>query len=88
MDSQVPRDTKQLVAGVAALKAAVRYISHLVFICQVTDKHSDFSVLQEPETVDDILLHIQSIVDEARRALSDPELPREHLLSALSVRPH
>ena len=29
---------------------------------------------------------IQSITDEARRALDDPELSREQLLSAISVR--
>ncbi|CAL1716803.1 unnamed protein product [Somion occarium] len=61
VDSQVPRDTKQLVAGVAAKRAA------------------------EPEVVNDILQTIQSISDEARRALSDPELPRTHLLAALTA---
>lgn len=60
-DSKVPRDTKRLVAGVAAKK------------------------LQEPELVDHILDQIQSIIDESRRALLDPELPRESLLSALSA---
>jgi hypothetical protein len=38
----------------------------------------------EPELVDGILKSIQSISDEARRALADPELPRDSLLSALS----
>ena len=33
-----------------------------------------------------IFKSIQSICDEARRALDDPELPRDDLLSALSVR--
>ncbi|KAF7375185.1 Cystathionine beta-lyase [Mycena sanguinolenta] len=60
-NSQVPRDTKQLVAGVGALKAS------------------------EPELVDGILKAIQSISDEARRALADPELSRAELLSALSA---
>jgi len=60
VDSKVPRDTKQLVAGVAAKKS------------------------QEPELVGNILSAIQSIADEARRALADPELPREDLLIALS----
>lgn len=35
--------------------------------------------------VNGILEAIQSISDEARRALADPELPRDSLLSALSV---
>ncbi|KAF4613766.1 hypothetical protein D9613_007877 [Agrocybe pediades] len=39
----------------------------------------------EPELVNGILKSIQSISDEARRALADPELPRESLLSALSA---
>ena len=42
-------------------------------------------VLQEPELVSGILKSIQSISDEARRALADPELPRDSLLSTLSV---
>ena len=40
---------------------------------------------QEPELVNGILQAIQSISDEARRALADPELPRESLISVLSV---
>lgn len=43
-------------------------------------------ILQEPELVNGILESIQSISDEARRVLADPELPRDSLLSALSVR--
>ncbi|KDR78906.1 hypothetical protein GALMADRAFT_244552 [Galerina marginata CBS 339.88] len=39
----------------------------------------------EPELVNGILESIQSISDEARRALADPELPRDSLLSALSA---
>ncbi|KAJ6631005.1 cystathionine beta-lyase [Mycena sp. CBHHK59/15] len=39
----------------------------------------------EPELVDGILKSIQSISDEARRALADPELSRVELLSALSA---
>jgi hypothetical protein len=35
--------------------------------------------------VDGILKSIQSISDEARRALADPELSRDSLLSILSV---
>jgi mevalonate kinase len=38
---------------------------------------------EEPELVNAIISSVQSISDEARRALSDPELPRESLLSAL-----
>ncbi|KAG6861995.1 hypothetical protein C0995_008182 [Termitomyces sp. Mi166 len=38
----------------------------------------------EPELVNGILNAIQSISDEARRALADPEIPRGALLSALS----
>ncbi|KAJ7116398.1 cystathionine beta-lyase [Mycena epipterygia] len=60
-NSQVPRDTKKLVAGVGVLKT------------------------NEPELVDGILKSIQSITDEARRALADPELSRVELLSALSA---
>jgi hypothetical protein len=43
------------------------------------------SLLQEPELVNGLLAAIQSISDEAKRALADPELPRQSLLSALSV---
>ncbi|PPQ70044.1 hypothetical protein CVT26_013368 [Gymnopilus dilepis] len=39
---------------------------------------------EEPELVNGIMQAIQSISDEARRALADPELPRDALLSALS----
>ncbi|KAJ7914934.1 Cys/Met metabolism PLP-dependent enzyme-domain-containing protein [Mycena leptocephala] len=39
----------------------------------------------EPDLVDGILKSIQSITDEARRALADPELSRAELLSALSA---
>jgi len=60
-NSKVPRNTKQLVAGVAEKKA------------------------QEPELVNGLLAAIQSISDEAKRALADPELPRQSLLSALSA---
>ncbi|KAH8100909.1 cystathionine beta-lyase [Cristinia sonorae] len=61
VDSKVPRDTKKLVAGVAAKK------------------------MEEPEVVQKILDAIQSITDEARRALADPEVSREDLLAALST---
>lgn len=40
---------------------------------------------QEPELVNGMLQAIQSISDEARRTLADPELPRESLISVLSV---
>lgn len=60
-DSKVPRDTKALVAGVAAKKA------------------------KDPKKIDAILDAIQSISDEARRALADPELERADLLTALSA---
>ena len=49
------------------------------------------SSFQEPELVNGVLEAIQSISDEARRALADPELSREALLAALKVshhRPH
>jgi len=42
---------------------------------------------QEPGLVNGIFNSIQGITDEARRALSDPEMPRESLLRELSVRP-
>ncbi|EGN99093.1 hypothetical protein SERLA73DRAFT_168632 [Serpula lacrymans var. lacrymans S7.3] len=40
---------------------------------------------QEPELVNGIMDLIQSISDEARRALADPEMSRESLISALSA---
>ncbi|KAF9484332.1 cystathionine beta-lyase [Pholiota conissans] len=40
---------------------------------------------REPELVNGILESIQSISDEARRALADPELPRDSLLSVIST---
>lgn len=43
---------------------------------------------KEPEVVNGLLNSIQSISDEARRALGDPELDREGLLSALAVSYH
>ena len=42
-------------------------------------------MLQEPAVVERILDSIQSISDEARRALGDPELPRDKLLFALEA---
>jgi DNA-binding phage protein len=41
---------------------------------------------QDPEFVNGLLNAIQHISDEAQRALADPELSREELLAALSVR--
>ncbi|KAI3613759.1 cystathionine beta-lyase [Moniliophthora roreri] len=41
--------------------------------------------IDEPEVVNGLLNSIQSISDEARRALADPEMSREELLSALSA---
>ncbi|PBL03760.1 cystathionine beta-lyase [Armillaria gallica] len=41
--------------------------------------------IDEPETVAGLLNSIQSISDEARRALADPEMPREVLLAAIST---
>ncbi|TFY73068.1 hypothetical protein EWM64_g10944 [Hericium alpestre] len=41
--------------------------------------------LEDPETIGRILDAIQTITDEARRALMDTELPRDALLSALSA---
>jgi len=40
---------------------------------------------QEPAVVEHLLNSIQSISDEARRALGDAELPRDALLSALAA---
>ncbi|TDL25608.1 cystathionine beta-lyase [Rickenella mellea] len=40
---------------------------------------------KEPELVDGVLKAIQSISDEARRALADPELSRDELLSGLGA---
>jgi len=42
-------------------------------------------LLQEPAVVENLLDSIQSVSNEARRALGDPELPRDALLSALST---
>ncbi|KAF7317004.1 Cystathionine beta-lyase [Mycena chlorophos] len=39
----------------------------------------------EPELVDGVFKAIQSITDEARRALADPELSRHELLAAMSA---
>ncbi len=78
IDSKVPRDTKRLVAGVSLKKENVRDMS-LYPIHVLIDK-------QEPELVNGILTAIQSISDEARRALADPELSREALLNGLGVR--
>lgn len=77
-DSKVPRDTKKLVAGVAEKKSQVRFTSQL--ICILSNLYD-----QDPELVNGLLESIQSISDEARRCLADPELSREQLLSALSV---
>ena len=41
--------------------------------------------MQEPAVVERILDSIQSISDEARRALGDAEIPRDALLSALAA---
>jgi mevalonate kinase len=43
---------------------------------------------QQPDMVNKLLNDIQSISDEARRALADPELPRKQLIDALSVNTH
>ncbi|KAG6850711.1 hypothetical protein H0H93_009869 [Arthromyces matolae] len=43
---------------------------------------------KEPELVNGILNAIQGISDEARRALADPKMPRETLLSVLSALIH
>jgi mevalonate kinase len=80
-DSRVPRNTKKLVAGVAAKKFAVRF---LVLHALLT-RDLIMMISQEPEVVELILDSIQSICDEARRALGDPELPRDALLSALAA---
>jgi mevalonate kinase len=42
-------------------------------------------LIQEPAVVERILDSIQSISDEARRALGDPEISRDALLSALAA---
>ena len=43
---------------------------------------------QDPDLVNGLLDAIQSISDEARRVLADPELPREQQLEAIGVRYH
>jgi mevalonate kinase len=81
-DSRVPRDTKKLVAGVAAKKLAVSFI---VLHVLLVPKDLIIVLLQEPAVVEHLLDSIQSISNEARRALGDPELPRDALLSALAA---
>jgi mevalonate kinase len=81
-DSRVPRDTKKLVAGVAEKKLAVSFFVLRVLLIL---KRSDHIILQEPAVVEHLLDSIQSISNEARRALGDPELPRDALLSALAA---
>jgi hypothetical protein len=41
--------------------------------------------VKEPHLVNNMFEAIQSIADEGRRALGDPELSREQLLSAITV---
>lgn len=68
------------MAGVGEKKANVRVKSNYW-----GSRRELIFVLQEPELVDGILKSIQSISDEARRVLADPELSRDSQLSALSV---
>jgi hypothetical protein len=77
-DSKVPRDTKKLVAGVGEKKRQVCVLSLII-------THTADLYHQEPELINSLLDSIQSISDEARRCLADPELSREQLLSAISV---
>jgi mevalonate kinase len=79
-DSKVGRNTKLLVEGVARKKhqASKYFHEKLIYLVLFLD--------QEPEVVEEILDSIQSISEEAQRALSDPELPRLSLTSALCVR--
>jgi hypothetical protein len=86
-NSKVPRDTKKLVAGVGEKKARVGHLTairtyRLTEVILLVGLH----YRQEPELVNGILDAIQNITDKARSALADPELPRESLLQALSVR--
>ena len=69
------------MAGVGEKKANVRVNNEfLEFSCREL-----IFFFQEPELVNGILKSIQSISDEARRVLADPELSRDSQLSALSV---
>jgi hypothetical protein len=79
-NSKVPRDTKKLVAGVGEKKHQVDLIPYYLLTKIFIMDH------QEPELMKGLLDSIQSISDEARRCLADPELSREQLLSAISVR--
>lgn len=72
------------MAGVGEKKANVRVKQPILLESPAKTKF----VLQEPELVDGILKSIQSISDEARRVLADPELSRDSQLSALSVSAH
>ena len=74
----MPRDTKKLVAGVGDRKREVEFSS-------LTCAHNINLIYQEPELINGLLNSIQSISDEARRCLADPELSREQLLNAISV---
>lgn len=80
-DSRVSRDTKKLVAGVTAKKLAVRFLASP----RSPSRDLIMMITQEPAVVEHILDSIQSISNEARRALGDAELPRDALLSALAA---
>ena len=79
-DTKVPRNTKQLVAGVSLKK---QNVCALMYNLECYETHAS---AQEPELVEGVLNSIQSISDEARRALADPELSRGALLTAIGVR--
>jgi hypothetical protein len=74
----VPRDTKKLVAGVGDRKREVDFSSF-------PSAHNIDLSHQEPELINGLLNSIQSISDEARRCLADPELSREQLLNSIGV---
>ena len=69
-----------MVAGVSEKMETVR--SHISDLRGCPPLTID---LQEPEVVERIMNSIQSIADEAQRALADPELSRKDLLEAIAV---
>lgn len=69
------------MAGVAEKKRQVSFV--LLLLCILF-----MFYYQDPALVNGLLDSIQSISDEARRCLADPELSREQLLSAIAVSGH
>ncbi len=85
INTKVPRNTKALVAGVGLKKQNVSEFEFEDFL-EANQSSISFQLNQEPELVARILDSIQTISDEARRILADPELPREQQIEGIGVR--